>query len=107
MHARLAGIASDCRASQMSDQPICRLRIKVSACASEDRVQGFVDDVLKIKVRATPEKGKANKAVKKLLAETLGIPVRSIRITRGQANPLKVVEIAMQETAVFAGLPHD
>ena len=45
------------------------IQVKVTPNASEDKVIGMDGEVLKIKVRATPEKGKANQAVIDLLAK--------------------------------------
>lgn len=40
-----------------------------------------------------PEKGKANAAVEALLARTLGLPVKSVRIVSGKGSQQKLVEI--------------
>ena len=49
-----------------------RLKVKVLPNSSRDEVCGYLGGALKIKVRAIPESGKANKAVIALLASTLG-----------------------------------
>ncbi len=69
------------------------LRIKVSPNAKREGVLGAHGDGLKVAVSAQPEKGKANKAVIKVLAKALGVSPGSISIIRGQTNSQKVVAI--------------
>jgi len=75
------------------------LRIKVVPKSSADRISGWVGDRLKVQVTAAPERGKANDAVVELLAETLGVPRRAVRIAAGAASPLKTVEVDAGEEA--------
>jgi uncharacterized protein YggU (UPF0235/DUF167 family) len=49
---------------------------------------------LQIKVRAQPEKGKANEAAIELLAEALSLPKRAFAIIAGESDRLKTVRIA-------------
>jgi len=72
---------------------IAILSVKVVAGASQDRIVGWLGPTLKLRVRAQPEKGKANSAVVALLADSLGIPARNINIASGQISRTKVVEI--------------
>jgi uncharacterized protein len=48
---------------------------------------------LQVKVRAQPEKGKANEAAIELLAEVLSLPKRAFAITAGETDRLKTVRI--------------
>ncbi len=70
-----------------------QLRIKVVPGA---RIEGleWQGELLKVKVRAPPDKGRANTAVEELLAERLAVPAASVRIIAGFGSPLKTVEIA-------------
>jgi uncharacterized protein (TIGR00251 family) len=72
-----------------------KLKIKVVPGASSDSVEWFEEEslLLKVRVTAAPEKGKANKAVKKLLAEKLDLPKASVIITSGQTSQLKLIEL--------------
>lgn len=70
-----------------------KLQIKVIPSSSRDGIAGWLEGVLKIKVQAPPEKGKANKAVIRLLEKTLELPAGSIKITSGTTSTRKVVEI--------------
>lgn len=49
--------------------------------------------VLKCSVTAAPEKGKANQALIELLAKNLKIPKTSLRVSGGETNKLKTLEI--------------
>lgn len=55
---------------------------------------------LQVKVRAQPEKGKANEAAIELLAEVLGLPKRTFAITAGETDRLKTVRIAGDPAAI-------
>jgi len=48
---------------------------------------------LKVRISAQPEKGKANSGVRKLIAEALDVPTRSVSITVGQTSKNKHVVI--------------
>jgi uncharacterized protein YggU (UPF0235/DUF167 family) len=43
---------------------------------------------------APPERGKANAAVEKIIAEALGLSNDAVNIVKGPTSPRKVVEIA-------------
>lgn len=73
--------------------PRCRLAVKVASKSSEDAVQGWIGEALKVRVRAAPERGKANAAVVEVLARSLGVSRSSLRIVSGPTSPRKVVEI--------------
>ncbi len=71
----------------------CQLSLRISARASRDAIQGWYGDALKISITTAPEKGKANKAILKLLAKTLGTAPSRIRVIRGATSPDKTVEL--------------
>jgi uncharacterized protein (TIGR00251 family) len=70
-----------------------KLHIKVVPSSSKDCIAGWLEDTLKIKIKAPPEKGKANKAVIKVLEKILDLPKGSINITSGTTSSRKVIEI--------------
>ena len=55
---------------------MARVPLKVVPSASRDEVAGWLGDVLKGRVRAPAERGRANKAVEVLLAAELGVMTR-------------------------------
>ena len=50
-------------------------------------------DGWRLRVAAPPEDGRANQAVERLLARTLGLHTRDVRIVRGHGARDKVIEI--------------
>lgn len=70
-----------------------RLQVRVIPNAGKDEIVGLLDGVLKIKVRAVPEDGRANAALCALLAKSAGCRPRDIRIVAGQKSRNKVVEL--------------
>ncbi len=70
-----------------------RLLVKVVPGASRNEIAGVLGERLKVRVNAPPEGGKANEAVMALIAEVLGVGVRSVQIESGHTRPEKVVRI--------------
>ena len=67
--------------------------MKVSPGARDDAISGWQGDVLRIRVRAAPEAGKANEAVCRLLAHALGLPPSALAVVRGASSREKLVQI--------------
>ncbi len=67
--------------------------VKVQPNASKDRVVGEHANQIKIAVTVAPEKGKANKAVIKILSQRLGIKSSDMQIISGQTSRDKKVFI--------------
>ena len=70
------------------------LQLRVSPGAGRAQVVGRHGAAWKVRVTAAPEGGKANEAVARLLAETLGLPRRDVEIVSGHAARDKVVALA-------------
>jgi len=70
-----------------------KLHIKVIPSSSKDCIAGWLDDTLKVKVKAPAEKGKANKSVIKVLEKSLELAKGSIHITSGTTSSRKIIEI--------------
>jgi uncharacterized protein len=73
---------------------IVRLRVHVAPSAAKDEIVGPYGNGWKVRVRAAPERGKANEAVIRLLAETLRVPADAVSVVAGHASKQKVVEVA-------------
>lgn len=69
------------------------LRVRVTPSAGRDALDGWQGDVLRIKVRAAPERGRANQAALRLLARALGLPAGHLAVVRGAASRDKLVFI--------------
>ena len=70
-----------------------RLRLHVTPGAREEAITGWRGGSLRVKVRARPERGRANEAALRLLAGHLGLPRASLSIVRGAASREKLVEV--------------
>lgn len=70
-----------------------RIRLKVVPGARRDAVVGLLGDRLKVRVAAAPEAGRANVAVRRLLAGTLGVAVGDVGLIAGTASSMKTVEV--------------
>jgi uncharacterized protein (TIGR00251 family) len=66
----------------------------VPGSSGPTRICGLLDDMLKVKVSAAPEKGKANQCLIKFLAERLGVKKNAVSIISGTTSPIKHVMIA-------------
>ena len=83
-----------------------RLSLKVVPGSSRDEIVGWLGDSLKMKVKAPPDKGRADEAVVALLAERLGIDASSIAVVSGHSSSAKVVEVdAMDVEAIRTAFP--
>jgi uncharacterized protein (TIGR00251 family) len=69
------------------------IRLRLTPGAREDTIEGWRDGVLRVRVRARPEKGRANEALVRLLAERLGLARSGVALVRGHTSRDKVVEV--------------
>lgn len=67
------------------------LRIKVLPKSSFTGYVGFENGVLKVKLKAVPEKGKANEELIAFLSSSLRIPKSKILLLRGDTSKQKTV----------------
>ena len=83
-----------------------RLKLKVIPSSSRDAIVGWLGQVLKVKVTAPPEKGRANKAVEELFVEVLGLSAGSVSVVGGRSSSIKTIEIrALDKSDVLRLLP--
>jgi uncharacterized protein len=61
--------------------------------SSENKLCGLHNGALKLKLRAPPVEGAANKAIIEFLSEILKVPKKQIEIKRGDLSRHKQVEI--------------
>lgn len=74
------------------------LHLRVTPNAGRDAIDGIEtrDDgsaVLRVRVSAVPDKGKANAAVIMLLAKVLGVPKSAISLVSGETSRLKTLSV--------------
>ena len=85
------------------------LFVRVTPNAGRDAIEGteIRDDgtaVLRLRVKAVPDKGKANAAVIALLAKALGLPKSALTLTTGDTARLKSFAIAGDGPALAAAI---
>ncbi len=61
--------------------------------SSENKVCGLHNGAIKLKLRAPPVDGAANKAIIDYLSELLKVPKKQIKIKRGELSRSKQVEL--------------
>ena len=69
------------------------LAVHVTPKAGRDEVAGWWGSELAVRVTAAPEGGKANAAVRKVIASALGVPKTAVRVARGETSRHKIVEV--------------
>lgn len=84
------------------------LFVRVTPNAGRDAIEGVEirDDgscVLRLRVKAVPDKGKANAAVAALLAKALGVPKSAISVTAGETSRFKTLMIG-GDASLLAGV---
>jgi len=67
--------------------------VKVVPGSSRTQIAGLMGQMLKIKVAAAPEKGKANDCLVDFLAEKLGVRKNAIAIVSGHTSPVKQIRV--------------
>jgi hypothetical protein len=79
---------------KISQTPVgITFQVKVVPAGSKTAFGGIYGDMLKVKLSAAPEKGKANEALLDYLAESLGIKRKSIKIVSGLTSKVKLIEV--------------
>jgi uncharacterized protein len=68
--------------------------IKVLPRAGRDEIAGERDGCVLVRVRAVAEDGKANDAVRRLLAAKLGVRAGEVELVRGERSRRKTVRVA-------------
>ncbi len=68
--------------------------VKVTPNASQNQIVGWEGDMLKVRIRGVPEKGRVNEELIEFLAEEFGVPKSAIEIASGHTSRLKRLKIA-------------
>jgi len=85
------------------------IAVRLTPKAALERIDGIAaladgQTVLKARVRAVPEKGKANAALEELVATALGVPKSAVRVVAGGTSRLKSVHVAGNPDCLAAAL---
>ena len=79
--------------------------VRVAPRASREAVLGVHDGALKVSLTAPPVEGAANEALVRMLAKTLGVPRRAVRVLHGEHARRKTVRVeSLGAQAVRAAL---
>ena len=76
----------------MSDAS-ARITVRVQPKAKRSEVSGYADGVLRVRIAAVPEKGKANQELLRLLAGVLGVPKSAVTIQKGATSRTKLARV--------------
>lgn len=80
--------------------------VHVAPRASRNAIEGEHAGAMKVRLTAPPVEGRANEALRRLLAEKLRVPTSAVRIVSGEASRTKRVSVAGVSAAqIFALLP--
>lgn len=68
--------------------------VKVVPGSSKTEPGGVLNEMIKIRISAAPEKGKANKALIDFIAKKLGIKSKAVSILSGHKTTVKRVQVS-------------
>ncbi len=68
-------------------------QLRVSPKAPCNQICGWVDGALKVKLKAPPVEGKANKALEGFLAQVLQVPKKEVWLISGKTSRIKRVRV--------------
>ena len=83
---------------------IVSFTVRLQPRASRDEIAGEYEDGLKIRLTAPPVDGRANEALRQLLATRLKVPLAAVRIASGERSRTKRVEVHGVTAAMIRGL---
>lgn len=80
------------------------LTLHIQPGAKKTEFAGRHGDALKIRLTAPPVDGKANEALIRFIADTLGLAKSAIHLKSGQTSRRKVLEVLGASATTVAGL---
>lgn len=81
-----------------------KLEVRLTPRAGRDEIGDRREGVLQVWVKAPPVDGKANEALRKLVAKRAGVPKSRVTIVRGERSRRKLVAIEGADPATLEGL---
>jgi len=70
-----------------------RIKVRVQARARKDELLGFRDGVLLARVSAPPVDGRANRALRRMIARRVGVSPSMVTIVRGERAREKLIRV--------------
>lgn len=71
----------------------CKLRVRLTPRSGHERIDSYMNGILRARVSAPPVDGAANTALIELLSDTLDIRKSAIRIQSGASSREKLIAI--------------
>jgi uncharacterized protein (TIGR00251 family) len=84
-----------------------RLHIKVKPNSKKDEVSVEADGSIRVRIKAAPIEGKANKYLIAYMAEYFGLSKSRVSLLKGETNQFKTLEIDADEAAIMTRLKED
>ena len=81
-----------------------KLHLTVRPNSKTDEILRLADGTLKLKIKAPPVDGKANKYLLEYLAEVLGLPKSKLTLLKGESSAFKTILIDADEAIISAKL---
>lgn len=72
---------------------MAHLKVRVSPASRKEEIVGWMDNALRVRVKAPPERGKATDAVLRLIASKLGLRAVQVTLKRGGSSRDKLLHI--------------
>jgi uncharacterized protein len=70
------------------------LDVRVIPRSRRDEIAGVRDGCVVVRLRAVPEEGRANEALRRLIAKRLGVRAGAVELIRGGRSRQKTVRVA-------------
>ena len=84
-----------------------RLHIKVKPNSKKDEVIIEADGTIRVRIKAPPVEGKANKYLIAYMAEYFGLSKSRVSLLKGETNQFKTLEIDANEEEIMKRLKED
>lgn len=81
------------------------VHVQPGACRAE--IVGLHGDALKVRIAARAVEGAANAALMDFLAQALGVPLREVKILRGEKSRRKILAVQLPLDEVAAKLARE
>ncbi len=87
------------------------IQVKALAAARRNELRGVENGRLKVATTAAPEKGRANEAILRQVADVLQVPARQVELLRGATSNQKTILVhgislnEVRERLLAAGCP--
>jgi uncharacterized protein (TIGR00251 family) len=70
-----------------------KIPLRLTPRGGADRIEGWRDGMLRVRVSAPAVDRRANQALLRLIARALGVPAGDVRIVRGEKSRVKLLQV--------------